>query len=152
MTQKKTMRARRTTGKGTDSPTATTARESVWASVPRTPIDEMESIAFDYYELLGSLIRDCEVIDKMIPRESARVPRAALASESDAIIIARKDDLLGYVQTICRDHIHWGKLLLEGGWTLKQRAEHRARTGRGHPMSPLTVSQMRKLARERSRK
>ena len=77
-------------------------------------------VAFQYYELLRSVLRDLENVDSLIPHESARSSHN-LEGEAAAIIDHRKVALLGMIQIICRDHIHWGARLLSGGWTAEMQ-------------------------------
>jgi len=85
----------------------------------RSERDEQRAITFDYYEILRSILRDLKSIDELIPRESSRHPLVIPGMSQNAryLIVARKDDLLGYIQTICRDHIEFGTRLLDAGWT-----------------------------------
>jgi hypothetical protein len=45
--------------------------------------------------------------------------------EAAAIIQARKNDLLGYIQTICRDNQYWGQKLLADGWHPEHKGKFR---------------------------
>lgn len=76
-----------------------------------------QDLAFGLYEALKHVLKDLGRIDKLIPSEVSRIPLGAGKSESDWIIISRKDDLLKYIQTICRDHLYWGGKLIMQGWT-----------------------------------
>jgi hypothetical protein len=88
----------------------------------QTPlIEQQRMIAFEYRENLDAIVRDLQNIDLLIPRESSRCSLFVKDGEAQAIIEARKNDLLGYIQTICRDHIRWSEKLLKGGWTPEQR-------------------------------
>jgi hypothetical protein len=81
----------------------------------RDRISDKDMEIFRYQENLRTLIRDLKNIDRIIPSESSR--HGCLVGKKDAeaaaIIEARKSDLLGYIQTVCRDHILWGSKLLK---------------------------------------
>lgn len=80
---------------------------------------DQESIAFDYYFILKEIIKDLIHIDMQIPKETSRYEYGAFKAkdtEAMCIIMHRKVNLLNYIQTICRDHIHYGQRLLDGGW------------------------------------
>lgn len=87
--------------------------------VRRSRQDRQESHCFRYYEELRSILRDLETIDGLIPAEVSRISLGQQRDESTAIIVGRKDDVLRYIQTICRDHLHYGKKLLNDGWIVK---------------------------------
>lgn len=40
-----------------------------------------------------------------------------MQDEAQALIVARKNDLLSYIQTVCRDHVLWGGKVIEQGWS-----------------------------------
>jgi hypothetical protein len=91
----------------------------------RSREEQLEMIAFEYYEALRYVLRDMAAIDALIPRESSRASLSRMEPEAAAIIQARKIDLLGYIQTICRDHMYFGQKLLASGW----EPEHKGKFG-----------------------
>lgn len=72
--------------------------------------------AFHLWDALDHAVKDLRKIDSLIPAEISRIPTVACKDNASAIIVGRKDDLLSYIQTICRDHMHWGGMELEKGW------------------------------------
>ena len=92
----------------------------------QTSLEQQRAITFNYYENLDAIVRDLNNINLLIPRESSRCSLFVKDKEAQAIIEARKNDLLRYIQTICRDHIRWSEQLLKDGWTTeKQKARSR---------------------------
>lgn len=79
-------------------------------------LEVQEHRAFELYESLQSVLADLKRIDSLIPSEASRTNLFASSEEDAAIIEARKKDLLGYIQTICRDHLHYGKVQIDSGW------------------------------------
>ena|ERR1051325_2463157 len=96
----------------------------------RSKLDDQESIAFQFHQALEYAVKDLESIDKLIPRESSRIAMKDMDEEAWYIINARKTDLLRYIQTICRDHMHWGKKLLDSGWTVEQQQRAKRKRSR----------------------
>jgi hypothetical protein len=89
-------------------------------------LEQQRAIAFDYHELLTAIVRDLENLDRLIPPESSRHPFVSkMGDNARYLIVARKDDLLGYIQTICRDHIEWGRKRLTAGWTPEQERRNK---------------------------
>src|SRR4051794_35739668 len=87
--------------------------------MPRKKLKRTQSdVAFDLYESLKYALRDLEKIDRLIPSESSRSAYGLLGKDVEAVCIieARKTELLGYIQIICRDHLHFGRKLLAKGW------------------------------------
>ena len=85
----------------------------------RTPAEIQEALCFDYYELVGDILRDLRSIDDLIPRESSRhasIFDHPTERNAAAIIEGRKVDLLRYIQTICMDHVWFGERLMKRGW------------------------------------
>ena len=78
--------------------------------------DRQIALTFRYAEQLRSIVRDLRNIDALIPAEASRHGCLFSKGEEAAIIEARKSDLLGYIQSICRDHVLWGEKLLREGW------------------------------------
>jgi hypothetical protein len=74
------------------------------------------ALTFDFHQGLDFILKDLSNIDRMIPAETSRYGCLIKDKEAQAIVEARKSDLLGYIQTICRDHALWGKKLLDKGW------------------------------------
>jgi hypothetical protein len=65
---------------------------------------------FRLQEQVRDTIRDLMAIDSLIPREASRIGclfDSRKQREQMAIVEQRKKDLLGYIQTICRDNIVW---------------------------------------------
>ncbi len=94
------------------------------------PADDAQvMLTFRYREQLDSIVRDLERIDKLTPCESSR-HGCLMKGEAAAIIEARKDALLRYIQVICRDHILWSKKLLDEGWKVKPKKQRRKRASR----------------------
>lgn len=119
---------------------------------------EDSDVAFQYREYMENIIRDLKNIDKMIPRETSRIGCLMRPGNASAIIESRKSELLGYIQTICRDHIHWCQPLLDKGWTAKQwkykwpgcsTVPHRMRPGQIIGEHSEKVKGRRKTARNR---
>jgi len=81
---------------------------------------DQEMIAFEFRELLEQIVRDLENLEKLVPAESSRTI-CNLKGNPLYIIEARKTKLLNYVQVVLRDHIYWGKKLLDKGWLVSQR-------------------------------
>ena len=71
-----------------------------------------ESASFNLWESLNSTLADLRRIDSLIPCEASRY-WSKLDEEAQAIVISRKDDLLKYIQTVCRDSIHFGQAALD---------------------------------------
>ena len=90
---------------------------------PPNQLERQEMIAFEFKEALEDIVRDLSHIDAMCPAEIARHGCLVKDTEAAAIIEARKADFLSYIQTIARDHVHWGRKLLERGWLAKHRKE-----------------------------
>ena len=111
------------------APTAFTKRHMSKQKKPKpqkkwkygSELKDQEMIAFNFCERLRSLLIDLVQIDGMIPRESSRRASLEMNSEAAAIIGARKVDCLHYIQSICRDHMHWGAELINRGWTVEQQ-------------------------------
>lgn len=94
----------------------------------RTSLEQQESMTFDYYQLVEAIVKDLKTIDSIVPREVSRHPLVSsdptrtvhvghvMSENARYLIVARKDDFLSYIQTICRDHIEWGERLLHKGW------------------------------------
>lgn len=76
---------------------------------------DSSDLAFRYFENLKGVLRDLQHLDSLIPKETSRLAYM-LDGEACAIAIARKDDLLNLIQTMCRDHLLWGNKLLADGW------------------------------------
>jgi len=74
--------------------------------------ERTEDELFSYQENLRKVMRDLRNIRTLIPAESSRTGLIAMSSEARAIIEARKDYLLRYIQIICDDNLHWGEKLL----------------------------------------
>lgn len=53
------------------------------------------------------------MIQRVIPEECSRHGCNQPDAEASAIIEDRKIELLDYIQTICRDHLLWGRKLLK---------------------------------------
>jgi hypothetical protein len=83
-------------------------------------IGEQEMIAFEFRELLDQIVKDLDHIEKLIPAESSRTI-CDLKGEPLYIVEGRKKKLLSYIQVVLRDHIYWGKRLLDKGWLASQR-------------------------------
>lgn len=99
--------------------------------VGKTPQEQQQYIAFNYRENLEAIVRDLKNIDSLIPAESSRhgcLFDKATHGEESAIVEARKNDLLRYIQTICQDHIIWSQKLLDAGWTVEQLAAYKRRS------------------------
>lgn len=75
----------------------------------KTPWDD----GYPLWEQLNSIVRDLENIEKLLPKEISRVAYKQKL-EPALLIQSRKNNLLRYIQTICRDNIYWGKKVLEG--------------------------------------
>lgn len=85
----------------------------------RSKLERQTTLTFRYYEQLRSILRDLKSIDKLIPKEISRIPTVSTLDNASAIIVGRKDDLLAYIQTICRDHMYWSEKLMNEkapGW------------------------------------
>lgn len=95
--------------------------------------DAQRMMAFHLYEAVQSFVKECKRIDLLIPSESSRYSLEEMDEEARAIIDARKRDLLSYIQTICRDHIHWGEKLLKTGWMPQHEKEWESKRKRRHP-------------------
>lgn len=67
---------------------------------------------FSYQENLRWILSDLRRIRNLVPSESSRSPSARHDDAARAIINARKQELLLYIQAICDDHLHWGNELL----------------------------------------
>lgn len=85
----------------------------------RSRSDRQISLTFKYAELLRAIVRDLDNLDRLIPAEVSRhgcLFSSQTQGEEMALVEGRKNDLLRYVQTVCRDHVRWGNKLLEKGW------------------------------------
>ena len=101
-------------------------------------LEEQESIAFQYHENLNAIVRDLKKIREMCPGESSRSGYGFVKDRVDGLdlekmllIEARKNDFIGYIQTICEDHLAFSNELLGLGWTPElQRKSKVARRGK----------------------
>ncbi len=89
-----------------------------------TQLESQISLTFEHYKRLQEIVCDLENIDRLVPGEASRsnafMDRRTMAEEI-CIIEHRKQNLLKYIQTICRDHIAWSKPLLDAGWKAKRK-------------------------------
>ncbi len=76
-------------------------------------LEKQKSLTFEFHQALGQVVDDLRNIDKLIPNESSRIMTSDMEDEPAAIIQARKQELLNYIQVICRDHIYWSKKLID---------------------------------------
>lgn len=69
----------------------------------------------DYRDVLRAILRDLRNIDALIPAESSRLGWHSKKGDREAALNIewRKNDLLRYIQTICRDHIYWAERALK---------------------------------------
>lgn len=101
--------------------------------ITRRSLDaDPEHIAFEFYECVNSMLRDLRAIDLLCPAESSRDVYGWIDGKLSSgdinkvlLVTGRKNDFIGYIQTICRDHIAYAEELIAKGWTPKQRVRHR---------------------------
>ena len=74
-----------------------------------------ESIEAGYCGTLDFVISEMKLIEKMIPGESSRTAYTVKDENARLLIEARKNDLLSYIQTICRDVCVWAEKSLDEG-------------------------------------
>ena len=86
---------------------------------------DREMMAFDLYENLKRILKDLHAIDSLIPRETSRHAGQDIETNKFLLIQRRKDDLLRYIQGICRDHMWWSADLINRGWTPEQKQKAR---------------------------
>lgn len=82
---------------------------------------DQEMMAFELYENLRQIMRDLHAIESLLPREAGRCASQDMDTEKFLLIQRRKNDLLRYIQGICRDHMWRGADLINQGWTPQQK-------------------------------
>ena len=92
--------------------------------------EQQETLTYEYHEALTAVLKDLEILDKLIPRESSRhshLVHKKFGRDAPFIIEGRRTYLLSYIQTICRDHLCFGGELLKRGWIVKGRKTVKAK-------------------------